>query len=245
MESAEGGLRINKFLARCGAGSRRQVERLVLDGRVTADGETVRDLSFRVEPGVVVRLDGRRLELPARARVVLFHKPVRVLCSAKDPHGRRTIYDVLPPELSAFRYVGRLDWETRGLLLLTDDGDLANRLTHPRHEIPKIYEVSLTAPPSEKQLRALTAPMELDGYSLLPVGLRRLSADKLELTLWEGRNRQIRRMCEAVGLNILRLCRVAVGEIRLGDLPAGKWRELTEQEVEYLKSSPKPKESET
>ena len=125
---------------------------------------------------------------------------------------------------------------SEGLLLMTDDGDLTNRLTHPRHEIPKIYHVTLHTAPDELQLTALASPMKLDGYILQPVGVKVLSADTLEMHLYEGRNRQIRRMCEAVGLRVKRLCRVAIGSITLGDLPVGKWRELTAEEVAYLKS---------
>ena len=242
MESAEGGLRINKFLARCGAGSRRQVERLVLDGRVTADGETVRDLSFRVEPGATVRLDGRKLELPARARVVLFHKPVRVLCSAKDPHGRRTIYDVLPPELSAFRYVGRLDWETRGLLLLTDDGDLARALTLPENRVPRLYRVRADREILEEEARRIADGMLLPaepGYRAHATKTRpceiAINGDEAELVLSEGKNREIRRMFAALGMEVLDLERLSYGPIRLGDLPEGEWRFASEEEIGALR----------
>lgn len=239
-------LRIQKYLADCGVCSRRSAETAILAGDVRVNGSPA-GIGQKIDPERdTVEYRGRRV-VPngAPKHYILLNKPRGIVCTAKDEKGRTAVTDLVRIPGTRLYPVGRLDMDSDGLLLLTDDGDLANRLTHPRHEIPKIYEVSLTAPPSEEQLRALTAPMELDGYSLLPVGLRRLSADKLELTLREGRNRQIRRMCEAVGLNILRLCRVAVGKIRLGDLPAGKWRELTAQEVEYLKSSPKPKESET
>ena len=119
-------------------------------------------------------------------------------------------------------------------MLLTDDGEFANRLTHPRHEIPKIYRVTVAPAPTDAQLRALSAPMEIDGYRLLPIGVRPISADMLELTLQEGRNRQIRKMCAAVGLSVRRLKRIAIGEVTLGNLPLGKWRELTADEVRYL-----------
>ena len=122
-------------------------------------------------------------------------------------------------------------------MLLTDDGELTNRLTHPRHEIPKIYHVTLSKPVSEEQILALRAPMTLDGYVLMPVTVNRLSDNALEMHLYEGRNRQIRRMCENVGLRVSRLCRVAIGTLTLGDLPVGRWRELTEEEIKYLKES--------
>jgi 23S rRNA pseudouridine2605 synthase len=129
--------------------------------------------------------------------------------------------------------------DSDGLLLLTDDGELANRLTHPRHEIPKIYHVTVSGEVSAEQLSKLCAPMELDGYEILPVKSEVISRDgrstTLEMTLYEGRNRQIRKMCEAVGLRISRLCRVAIGELELGALEVGKWRELTPDELSYLK----------
>ena len=119
-------------------------------------------------------------------------------------------------------------------MLLTDDGELTNRLTHPRHSIPKIYHVTVSPAPTPEILAALASPMELDGYRLLPIGVRPLLSDVLELTLYEGRNRQIRRMCDAVGLRVRQLRRVAIGELTLGELPLGKWRELTEDEIKYL-----------
>ena len=213
MESAEGGLRINKFLARCGAGSRRQVERLVLDGRVTADGETVRDLSFRVEPGATVRLDGRKLELPARARVVLFHKPARVLCSAKDPHGRRTIYDVL-----------------------------ARALTLPENRVPRLYRVRADREILEEEARRIADGMLLPaepGYRAHATKTRpceiAINGDEAELVLSEGKNREIRRMFAALGMEVLDLERLSYGPIRLGDLPEGEWRFASEEEIGALR----------
>lgn len=237
-------LRVQKYLADCGVCSRRAAEAAILAGDVRVNGLPA-GIGQKIDPERdAVEYRGRRVHPNTSAKhYILLNKPRGVVCTAKDEKGRTAVTDLVRVPGARLYPVGRLDMDSDGLLLLTDDGDLANRLTHPRHEIPKIYEVSLTEPPSEEQLRALTAPMELDGYSLLPVGLRRIAADKLELTLWEGRNRQIRRMCEAVGLYITRLRRVAIGKIRLGDLPAGKWRELTAQEVGYLKSN--PKESET
>jgi len=124
--------------------------------------------------------------------------------------------------------------DSDGLLLMTDDGDFANHLTHPRHQIPKIYHVKVAPAPTAEQLKSLSSPMTLDGYPLLPVEVQQLSSDELEMRLYEGRNRQIRRMCEAIGLRVSRLTRVAIGKITLGDLAVGKWRELSPDEVDYL-----------
>lgn len=228
-------VRIQKYLADCGVCSRRAAETAVSGGLVTVNGEPA-GIGQKIDPETdLVCYEGRRvLPQSAQKHYVMLNKPRGVVCTAKDEKGRTPVTDLVKPVGVRLYPVGRLDMDSDGLLLLTDDGDFANRLTHPRHEIPKIYEVTFRAPLTGAQIKALSAPMELDGYPLLPVGVRQLSPDKLELTLWEGRNRQIRRMCELVGLKIARLSRVAVGKVRLGSLPAGKWRFLSAEEVQYL-----------
>ena len=240
-----GPIRIQKYLADRGVCSRRAAEAAIGKGEVRVNG-TAATIGQKVDPARDrVEFRGRPVDpAPAERHYVLLNKPRGVVCTAKDEKGRVNVTDLVRVPGARLYPVGRLDMDSDGLLLLTDDGDLANRLTHPRHEIPKIYEVTLTAPPTDEQVRALSGPMELDGRPLLPVGLRRLGPDRLEFTLREGRNRQIRRMCEAVGVKVARLCRVAVGSIRLGDLPAGKWRPLTAEEVAYLKAGAKTDESE-
>ena len=228
-------LRIQKYLADCGVCSRRAAETAIANGMVTVNDKPC-EIGQKIDPeNDRVFFDGREI-LPAGSEkhYVLLNKPRGIVCTAKDEKGRTPVTDLVRLEGVRLYPVGRLDMDSDGLLLLTDDGNFANRLTHPRHEIPKIYEVTFALPPSAEQLRALEMPMELDGYALLPVGLRPLAPDKLEITLWEGRNRQIRRMCEAVGLKITRLCRVGIGEIRAGGLQPGKWRFLTSAEVQYL-----------
>ena len=228
-------VRIQKYLADCGVCSRRAAETAVSGGLVTVNGEPA-GIGQKIDPETdLVCYEGRRvLPQSAQKHYVMLNKPRGVVCTAKDEKGRTPVTDLVKPVGVRLYPVGRLDMDSDGLLLLTDDGDFANRLTHPRHEIPKIYEVTFRAPLTGAQIEALSAPMELDGYPLLPVGVRQLLPDKLELTLWEGRNRQIRRMCELVGLKIARLSRVAVGKVRLGSLPAGKWRFLSAEEVQYL-----------
>ena len=240
-----GPIRIQKYLADRGVCSRRAAEAAIGKGEVRVNG-TAATIGQKVDPARDrVEFRGRTVDpAPAERHYVLLNKPRGVVCTAKDEKGRVNVTDLVRVPGARLYPVGRLDMDSDGLLLLTDDGDLANRLTHPRHEIPKIYEVTLTVPPADEQVRALSDPMELDGRPLLPVGLRRLGPDRLEFTLREGRNRQIRRMCEAVGVKVARLCRVAVGSIRLGDLPAGKWRPLTAEEVAYLKAGAKTDESE-
>lgn len=229
-------IRLQKFFTDCGVLSRRAAEAEILAGKVRVNGR-VAVLGDRVDPEVdQVEYEGKLLR-PRRTKPYLYlmlNKPRGYVSTAKDEKGRRSVIDLTRNAGSRVYPVGRLDMDSDGLLLLTDDGAFANHLTHPRHEIPKIYRVTLTREPTEEQLTVLASPMELDGYRLQPVGIRPLSSTELEMTLYEGRNRQIRRMCEAVGLKITRLQRVAIGELTLGSLPTGAWRHLTPAEVAYL-----------
>ena len=171
---------------------------------------------------------------------IMLNKPRGYITTMSDDRGRPTVTELISGVGARVYPVGRLDMDSEGLLLLTSDGELTNRLTHPRHEIPKIYHVKVAGAVSDEQLRALNSPMEIDGYKILPVKteLKSIQNDHcvLKMTLFEGRNRQIRKMCEAVDLKILRLCRIAIGDLSLGELPVGKWRYLTDDEIAYLKN---------
>jgi len=229
-------LRLQKYFTDCGVLSRRAAEAEIEAGRVLVNGVPAK-LGDKIDPDLDrVEYRGKRI-LPRKFptyRYLMLHKPRGYLTTAKDDRGRRTVLELMKNVNSRVYPVGRLDIVSEGLLLLTDDGEFANHLTHPRHEIPKIYRVKVSPAPSAEQLHALAQPMELDGYRLLPIGVRPSAPDELMLTLHEGRNRQIRRMCDAVGLRVLRLQRVAIGKVTLSDLPIGKWRELTPDEVTYL-----------
>jgi 23S rRNA pseudouridine2605 synthase len=229
-------VRINRYLAACGLGSRRAVEQLVLDGRVAIDGAIVRDLGVQVADGAAITVDGRRASPPTLSRVILFHKPVNVMTTRDDPEGRRTIYDLLPAEFRRFAYAGRLDFASRGLLVLTDDGELLHRLTHPTWDHPKQYLVELDAPLAEADLvRIRDGSIELpDELPLKPVAVRS-AGRSLQLELREGRNRQIRRMMEVLGRQVLDLCRVSVGLWSLGALGPGEWRELAPAEIDPMR----------
>ncbi len=232
-------MRLQKFFSDCGVLSRRAAEEEIAKGKVTVNG-AVAHLGDSVDPDVdVVEYRGKRVTPRAALpyRYIMLNKPRGYVTTAKDEKGRPTVTHLTRAVGTRIYPVGRLDMDSEGLLLLTDDGELTNRLTHPRHEIAKIYHVTLSKSVSEEQLLALRAPMTLDGYALMPVTVNRLSHDTLEMHLYEGRNRQIRRMCDAVGLRVSRLRRVAIGTLTLGDLPVGRWRELTEEEVEYLKEA--------
>lgn len=237
-------MRINRYLARCGLGSRRAVEQLILEGRVWLDGAQIFDLAARVHPGTVVEVDGARQRLPARRTILLFHKPPLTLCTASDPEGRRTIYDHLPPEMKNLRYVGRLDWETRGLLLLTDDGELARRLTHPRWQIPRLYRARLSRPLTNSEAHILMNGVELPpepGYRSGAVQTSpceiRTRDNEAELLLQEGKNREVRRMMALFGIEVVELIRLGYGLVELGELAEGAWREATAAEQAVLLGS--------
>ena len=229
-------IRLQKYFTDCGVLSRRSAEAEIAAGRVTVNG-AVAQLGDRVDPDCdVVEFRGKQI-LPRRSKPYLYlmlHKPRGYVSTAKDEKGRKNVTDLTKNAGGRVYPVGRLDMDSEGLLLMTDDGAFANHLTHPRHEIPKIYHVTLSTTPTKEQIEALSAPMELDGYRLQPVKVRKLAENRLEMTLYEGRNRQIRRMCEAVDLKVTRLCRVAIGDLTLDPLPLGKWRHLTREEVAYL-----------
>lgn len=237
-------IRLQKFFTDSGILSRRAAEAEIAAGKVRVNG-CVAKLGDKVDPSSdVVEYNGRRIQprTDTPHRYLMLHKPRGYVTTMHDEKGRHNVTEFLRGVGVRVYPVGRLDMDSEGLLLLTDDGEFTNQLTHPRHEIPKIYHVTVSPAPTPAQITALSQPMELDGYRLLPVGVRRLRADTLEMTLYEGRNRQIRRMCDAVGLKVKRLRRVAIGKLELGDLPMGKWRELTKEEVRYLTASPHIKE---
>ncbi len=237
----EESIRLQKYFSDCGVLSRRAAEAEILAGRVTVNG-VVAQLGDKITPGVDhVEYRGRAV-LPREDkphRYIMLHKPRGVVSTAKDEKGRKNVTQLVRGIGCRVYPVGRLDMDSEGLLLLTDDGDLTNRLTHPRHEIPKIYHVWVSPRPTPEQITALRAPMELDGYRLLPVKVDATDEADLQMTLMEGRNRQVRRMCEAVGLRVTRLKRVSIGELTLDGLPLGSWRELTREEVDYLKEKTK------
>jgi len=227
-------LRLAKYLATAGLASRRASEDIVRAGRVTVGGVAVTDPARDVEPGDAVAVDGRPVS-PVHERVVYaLNKPAGVVSTARDPQGRPTVV-TLVPQTERLYPVGRLDIDTTGLILLTNEGDLAHRLTHPSFEVEKTYRAVVGGPPiREGALRTLRDGVELDDGRTAPARVRRIGADTIEITIHEGRKRQVKRMCEAVGHPIKRLERVAFGPLQLGDLPRGRWRKLTPAEVEAL-----------
>jgi 23S rRNA pseudouridine2605 synthase len=201
-------------------------------GRVSVGGEVVRDPARDVGEGDDVRVDGRPVVAEAR-EVWAVHKPLGVVSTAREPGGRQTVVDLVDSP-SRLYPVGRLDADSSGLLLLTNDGELANRLTHPRYEVRKAYRVELRRPPAAADLRRLAAGVELEDGPTAPAGVRRLGERELEIVLREGRNRQVRRMATAVGNDVLALRRVRFGPIALGGLAEGDARRLSDDEVAAL-----------
>ena len=222
--------------------SRRAAEEAIKKGLVRVNGEVVRE-GERIIPGVdLVEYNGVAVIPSADKKTyVLLNKPRGFVTTLSDEKGRRTVAELVASVGTRIYPVGRLDMDSDGLLLFTDDGELTNKLTHPRHEIPKIYHVTVSGKVSREKIDALSSPMIIDGYKILPVKTRVIdegvSSSTLEMTLYEGRNRQIRKMCQQQNLKITRLCRVAIGNIRLGSLALGKWRYLTPEEIAYLKES--------
>jgi 23S rRNA pseudouridine2605 synthase len=230
-------MRLAKYLASAGVASRRASEEIVRAGRVTVGGETVTDPARDVSGGSDVRLDGRPIEGQPERVVYAVNKPPGVVSTARDTHGRRTIVSLVPGPLRLYP-VGRLDADTTGLILLTNDGELAHRLTHPSFEVPKTYVATVSnTPVREAALKALRDGVELEEGRTAPARVRRLAPDTLEITIHEGRKRQVRRMCEAVGHRVRRLDRVGFGPLVLGDLKPGAHRRLSEAEVRALASA--------
>ena len=233
-------MRLGKHLAHAGVASRRGSEQLIFDGRVEIDGAVVTDPARDVDGQEDIRVDGktlRRTEPGAQRSVYLLNKPAGVVSTAKDTHGRRTVVEFVRAPGVRLYPVGRLDAETTGLILLTDDGDLAHRLTHPSFEVPKLYVAEVEhAPVREDEIRRLREGVRLEDGMTTPARVKQIRSGVLEITIHEGRKRQVRRMCEEVGHPVKRLRRVAFGPLKLGDLAEGGVRRLSTAEIERLRA---------
>jgi 23S rRNA pseudouridine2605 synthase len=227
-------VRLNAYLARTGVASRRGADELIKTGRVRVNG--VRgELNTFVEEGDVVDLDGRLL-LPQRLAYVLLHKPPGVVTTARDPHGRPTVVDLVEHE-SRVVPVGRLDADTTGALLLTNDGDLAHRLAHPRYEVEKVYEALVEGEPSDEALARLADGVDLEDGRTAPARVQRLGPSRIELAIHEGRKHQVKRMLEEVGHPVRRLHRSRYAGLTVEGLEPGEWRELTADELDALRAA--------
>ena len=249
------GIRLQKLLSAAGVASRRAAERLIQEGRVTVNGDVVTELGTRANPeGDAIRVDGRRVTPGQRRRYLLINKPRGYVSTRSDPQRRPTVLDLIPRVRQYVYPVGRLDYDSEGLLLLTNDGELAAMLTHPRHAVERVYEAVLRGVPSATRLRRLASGVSLDGRRTAPAHVRLLGGrrptatgsakprdqSRVQITLREGRNRQVRRMFEAIGHQVIRLRRVQLGPLRVHGLKPGDHRELSGVEVTALRRALAP-----
>ena len=241
-------VRLQKFLADAGLMSRRAAEAEIAAGRVSVNGHPA-EIGMQVDPAAdLVTYRGKKVVFSKKEHVyIMMNTPRGYLCSTEDDRGRKCVTDLLDGVNARVYPVGRLDLISEGLLLLTDDGELKNRLTHPSYSLPKVYRVKVSGEVSESQLVTLGSPLVIDGYKIRPVEVSMGESDEsgtvLKMTLKEGRNRQIRKMCEQAGLTVKRLSRVSIGNLKLDGLPVGKWRYLDEREVEYLYKATKERKN--
>ena len=251
--------RLQKILSQAGIASRRAAEKLIADGRVSVNGTTVTAMGTKADLAADdIRVDGRRIKAAERSRYILLNKPSGVVSTRSDPQRRRTVVDLLRGVQEYVYPVGRLDYDTEGLLLLTNDGDLAATLTHPRHGVERTYEVKVAGMPDDDALARLRTGIPLDGRRTLPAAIDLLTGRPkngvgghlkrtverdlwLRITIREGRNRQVRRMCEAVGHPVRELRRIRIGPIQDRRLKPGQWRELRDDEVTALRKSAAPR----
>ena len=239
-------IRLQKYLADAGIMSRRAAEEEIKNGNVSVNGH-VASLGSKVDPrNDIIAYRGKRIRYEKKEYTyIMMNKPRGYLCSTTDDRGRKCVTDLLEGVEARVYPVGRLDLVSEGILLLTDDGELKNRLTHPKHTIGKVYRVKVAGKVSDEQMEILTSELVIDGYKIQPVTVNVSSEDEsgtvLKMTLFEGRNRQIRKMCEAANLTVKRLSRISIGNLKLDGLPVGKWRYLEQSEVDYLYKATKEK----
>ncbi len=236
-------VRLQKYIAMCGAASRRGAEEMISGGRVAVNGEKVSEQGVKVEVGAdKVTLDGKIIKPSGKMYYIMLNKPTGYVSTAKDQFERPTVVDLVNTEIKERIFpVGRLDYDTEGLLLMTNDGDLTYKVTHPKHEIKKTYIAVLKGGVTIKGLARLRSGVRLDdGFVTAPAEVEMLDAASghttIKITIHEGKNRQVRRMFEAVGSKVAELRRISIGKVELGNLPLGRWRHLTEHEVNYLKN---------
>lgn len=233
-------MRINKFMAECGVASRRACDEMILEGRVKVNGKKIDTPGLEInEFNDAVTLDGRRITLVSKKYYIMLHKPKGYVTTVKDDKGRKMVMELIKIR-SRLYPVGRLDYDTEGLLLLTNDGQLAYALTHPSHEVPKTYIAKIKGKISDTEVRQLRKGVEIDGKMTLPAVVKIIETDdefsRVEVTIKEGRNHQIKKMFEVVGKEVVFLKRTAIGPLKLGGLGRGEYKNLTSKEIEILKA---------
>lgn len=232
-------VRLNKYIADCGIASRRKADELILHNKIMVNQMLISEPGFKIDPEKdIVWVDGKEIKPESKKVYILLNKPVGYVTTAKDQFGRKTVLGLVETEYRIYP-VGRLDYDTSGLLILTNDGELANRIMHPKFKIDKTYLAEVLGLVTESELNNLRNGIIIDDFKTSPAIVKKISENKnstsLRITIHEGRNRQVRKMCEAVGHKVITLQRISLGNISLGNLKVGQWRNLTEKEVEYLK----------
>lgn len=232
-------MRLQKYLAQCGVASRRAAETLIAEGHVSVNGAVVTEMGVQVEIGQDIRVDGRLVTPEPEKRYIMYHKPAGEVSTASDPEGRATVLDKFRDLPVRLYPVGRLDYDSEGLLLLTNDGDLTERMLHPSGEVEKVYLARVSNQVTSEEARRLEMGVLVDGRRTARAKVKLLSVKPLYtdmlVTIHEGRNRQVRKMVEQIGHQVVLLRRIRFGPLKLGDLPRGMWRELTEEELLQLK----------
>ena len=233
-------VRLQKYIAMCGAASRRHAEQFITSGRVKVDGKLVCELGTKVEIGANrVSLDGKELELEKKKYYIMLNKPYGYISAVKDQFERETVVDLVKEELNVNLHpVGRLDYDTEGLILLTNDGDFTYHITHPKHNVGKTYIVTLKGGITIKHLAALRRGIKVEDYKTSPAEIDLLDSvpgqSRVQITIHEGKNRQVRKMFESLGYTVAALERIAIGKVEIGNLARGRWRHLTSYEISYL-----------
>ncbi len=227
------GVRLNKYLASCGVGSRRACDAMVLAGDVVVNGQSCIKPSYRVQPDDQIRANGKRIE-PLSIQSIVLHKPAGLVCTRNDERHRETIYHLLPGRMQHLMHVGRLDLESEGLIILSNDGELSQALTHPKHKIPKVYHVTLDSSFENEIFDKLLKGVYTEEGKAKAHSVERISSRRLQIVLTTGMKRQIRYMMQAVYHRVKRLIRLQIGPLKLGSLRSGKWRPLADQEREDL-----------
>ncbi|NLG88169.1 MAG: rRNA pseudouridine synthase [Clostridiaceae bacterium] len=231
--------RLQKYLAHCGVASRRKAEEYILRGMVKVNGKVVTELGTTVSAADKVEFNGKPVTINRNKVYIMLHKPKGYVTTVHDPQGRRTVMDLIRDVDERVYPVGRLDYDTSGLLLLTNDGELAYKMTHPSYEILKVYIATVKGHPSEETIRNLESGIEIDGYITAPARVKVIEQykdrTKLEITIHEGRNRQVRKMCEAAGHPVITLKRIKIGSLSLDGLKSGQWRFLSQREIKEIK----------
>ena len=231
-------MRLQKYLADAQVASRRKAEEMILEGRVSVNGEVITQLGTKVEDGDRVEVDGKEVHPADKLVYIMLHKPEGYVTTAKEQFGRPAVLDLVDCGYRVYP-VGRLDYDTSGLLLLTNDGELTYRLTHPKHNVNKTYIAMVEGVPTAEEMKKFSSGLVIDDYKTAPAKISIIKKGKytaLKIIIHEGKNRQVRKMCAAIGHEVKYLKRVSTGKLDLGSLEKGKYRYLTEDEIKYLKS---------